>query len=112
MPVMDGIECVRRFRAWEAEEAQRRAEEGLPQRERFVIVGMSANSDAQSRQDAMAAGMDHFVNKPFKYEALEAFLAKHWAISEVSEADPTSPNTGRRSFVAIRKATATNEGGR
>ena len=56
MPVMDGIECTKRFRAWEETQQCLLEEQGLPRRPRFLIVGMSANSDAQSKQEALDAG--------------------------------------------------------
>ena len=56
MPVMDGIECTKRFRAWEEAQQCLLEEQGLPRRPRFLIVGMSANSDAQSRQEVLDAG--------------------------------------------------------
>ena len=74
MPVMDGIECAKRFRAWEEEQQCVLDALGLPRRPRFVIVGMSANSDAQSRQDAMDAGMDLFCGKPFNYQDFESIV--------------------------------------
>jgi CheY-like chemotaxis protein len=68
MPVMDGLEFVRRFRQLEASH-------GSPERQ--LIVGMSANSDAQSRQEALDVGMDYFLSKPFKYAELKAVLSSH-----------------------------------
>ena len=56
MPVMDGIECTKRFRAWEETQQCLLDAQGLPRRDRFLIVGMSANSDAQSKQEALDAG--------------------------------------------------------
>ena len=77
MPVMDGIECTKRFRAWEEEQQCLLDAQGIPRRDRFLIVGMSANSDAQTKHDAMEAGMDSFCPKPFKYEDFEAVMVSH-----------------------------------
>ena len=77
MPVMDGIECTKRFRAWEETQQCLLEEQGLPRRPRFLIVGMSANSDAQSKQEALDAGMDYFRPKPFVYEDFEAIIKAH-----------------------------------
>ena len=71
---MDGFEFVRRFREWESEEQEKREERGLLRKPRFRFIGMSANSDAQSRQDAIDAGMDYFLVKPFTYDDVETFL--------------------------------------
>ena len=38
---------------------------------------MSANSDSQSKQEALDAGMDYFRPKPFVYEDFEAILKTH-----------------------------------
>ena len=77
MPVMDGIECTKRFRAWEETQQCLLDEQGLPRRPRFLIVGMSANSDSQSKQEALDAGMDYFRSKPFVYEDFETIITAH-----------------------------------
>ena len=64
MPVMDGFESVKRFRAWEAENRTGR----------FPIVGFSANVDDDTRAKVKAAGMDAFFPKPFKHDDLMAVL--------------------------------------
>ena len=77
MPVMDGIECTKRFRAWEEAQQCLLDAQGTPRRPRFLIVGMSANSDAQSKQEALDAGMDYFCAKPFNYQEFEAILTTY-----------------------------------
>ena len=74
MPVMDGIESTKRFRAWEEEQQCLLDAQGTPRRPRFLIIGMSANSDAQSKQEALDAGMDYFCPKPFNYQDFEAII--------------------------------------
>ena len=76
MPVMDGFTSVREYRAWEidcllASSEKEDEGEGLG---RLYIIGMSANSDEESVKDALAAGMDDFVMKPFNYDVLAASL--------------------------------------
>ena len=71
---MDGFEFVKRFRQWEIEERLKAEANCLLPRPRFRFIGMSANSDAQSRQDAIDAGMDFFIVKPFTYTDLEPLL--------------------------------------
>ena len=39
-----------------------------------VVIGMSANSDAQTQQDALDAGMDLFIPKPFTSKKLTETL--------------------------------------
>ena len=69
MPVMDGIECVSRFRKVERE----RSADGDPG-PRQLIVGCSANSDSDTHTAAVQAGMDGFLNKPMTRSSfLEAY---------------------------------------
>ena len=91
MPVMDGFTAVREYRKGEdcllflskgesKEEGEGKGEgEGFGMGEdvkhcRLYIIGMSANSDEESVKDALAAGMDDFVTKPFSYEVLAVTL--------------------------------------
>ena len=74
MPVMDGFESTKRFRAWEEEQQATATAAGKTPKPRFLIVGMSANSDAQSKQNALDSGMDAFCPKPFNFKELEAVL--------------------------------------
>ena len=59
MPVMDGLEATRRIRAIEDKELSR-----LP------IIAMTANAFESDIQDALDAGMDAHVAKPFRNEDL------------------------------------------
>ena len=43
-------------------------------RKRLLIIGMSANSDNQSREEALNSGMDFFIAKPFSYKDVKAIL--------------------------------------
>lgn len=90
MPVMDGIEAVRRYREFEAKEVARRRnrdfiecidtlqpsgslhlsvpsshDDGTRTATQIFIIGMSANSDDDTRQCALNAGMNSFIAKPF-----------------------------------------------
>ena len=64
MPVMDGLEAVRRIRAAEA------AAGATPAR----IVALTANAYAEDREAALAAGMDGLLVKPLDRERLRETL--------------------------------------
>lgn len=67
MPVMDGFECVRRFREWEKLAQQRKT--------RQFICAVTANVSQCDRESAMATGlMDAFVAKPAKIQELIAIV--------------------------------------
>ena len=86
MPVLDGIEAIRRLRAAEARRdkgrkrlnttttshtaqtnSEQTSENSAPQRQ--CVIALSANSDEETRQEALAAGADLFIPKPFTYES-------------------------------------------
>ncbi len=58
MPVMDGLEATRRIRAHEKGKGPRQ-----------VIIGVSANSDHETMEEAFEAGIDAFLPKPFSVDA-------------------------------------------
>jgi CheY-like chemotaxis protein len=64
MPEMDGLEASRRIVAkW-------------PTGQRPRIVAMTANAMAGDREECIAAGMDDYVTKPIRVDALvEALMA-------------------------------------
>ena len=70
MPVMDGIEATRRYREFEKDQIELMKFK----RKKLLIVGMSANSDDQSKQEALDSGMNYFITKPFSYHDLRPIL--------------------------------------
>ncbi|MFN3690122.1 MAG: response regulator, partial [Fimbriimonadales bacterium] len=68
MPEMDGFEATRRIR-------ERERVQGLP---RTPIIALTANAMAEDRAACAQAGMDDYLAKPFKPEALQAVLLR-WA---------------------------------
>ena len=89
MPVMDGIETAKRFRAFEQDRScieMADQNHGVSRKgnSRLMIVGMSANADDGSRQEALAAGMDYFITKPFAYSDLAKILLAHSIEESVS----------------------------
>jgi two-component system sensor histidine kinase/response regulator len=83
MPIMDGFESVRRYRAFEQSHLS-------PGHKPLFILGMSANNDDESIKEAIAAGMDGFIAKPFNYEKLAAVL-----IRSEAALDPKTPRSVR-----------------
>jgi CheY-like chemotaxis protein len=69
MPVLDGIEAIRRLRA--SEESRFACSPAGTKRDsgRQFVIALSANSDEETRQEALKAGADAFVPKPFTYES-------------------------------------------
>lgn len=62
MPIMDGLEATRAIRALPADRAQP------------WIIAVTANAFEQDRKRCLEAGMDDFVSKPFRQEALRDAL--------------------------------------
>jgi osomolarity two-component system sensor histidine kinase TcsA len=60
MPIMDGLEMAQRIRQIEKDE----------DKHPHHIVGMSANSDAETRDDSLASGMNAFIPKPVRVNEL------------------------------------------
>jgi CheY-like chemotaxis protein len=64
MPVMDGVEAVRRIRATQAGAATK-------------IIALTAHALEEERGPIMAAGCDDFVRKPFREQEIFDCLARH-----------------------------------
>ena len=79
MPIMDGIETVRRYRIFESDRRREASLNGStddlhdPPR-RLFIIGMSANSDGATKQCALDVGMDAFLPKPFTMADLQSLI--------------------------------------
>jgi CheY-like chemotaxis protein len=62
MPEMDGLEATRRIvQRWAADQRPR-------------IVAMTANAMQGDREACLAAGMDDYITKPIRVEALQQAL--------------------------------------
>ena len=72
MPDMDGFEATRRIRAQEATV-------------HIPIIALTANALPEDRETCLQAGMDDYLPKPFKPEALRAMLER-WAQTRPAQA--------------------------
>jgi CheY-like chemotaxis protein len=88
MPLMDGLEATTRIRQWErtrsgdehagservVDDIESNSSVRKKGSEKLLIIGVSANSDSQSKQEALDAGMDRFLSKPLKMSAFRDCL--------------------------------------
>jgi len=83
MPEMDGCEAMRRLRA---------SEGGTEVR----IVGVSASAFEEDRREALAAGADDFLTKPFREEVLFEKIGRLLEVEfELAEETPSGTAPGR-----------------
>jgi two-component system sensor histidine kinase/response regulator len=76
MPEMDGLEASRRIRV-----AQAVGVPGFPRQ--LSIVAMTANAMSGDRETCLAAGMDDYIAKPVKLEALREMLQRYLSTEPV-----------------------------
>jgi len=67
MPVMDGLEASRQIRIFEKESGSL---------QHVYIVALTANVMSEMKEDCISAGMDDFMEKPFKESDLRILLSK------------------------------------
>jgi len=67
MPEMDGLEATRRIRAWERSKPE-------PRRAPVTIIAMTANAMQGDREKCIQAGMNDYLPKPVRPEALQKTL--------------------------------------
>ncbi len=79
MPVLDGLSAVRQIRLIEQAASA----------PRIAIVAVTANAYESDRQDAVAAGMDDYLVKPFSDEALLQVLQKWTARPPIAKSGDT-----------------------
>lgn len=91
MPNLDGYGATEEIRRRERETGRH-----------IPIIALTANATREAQAECKAAGMDHFVSKPFKKEALQACLEVYLAGD-----DPLSPGTEKGSTGAEQTTQAT-----
>jgi PAS domain S-box-containing protein len=90
MPGMDGLEATRRIREWEVET-------GTPP---VKIIALTANALTGDR-DCLNAGMDDYLSKPIRFEALRAALQQTNDTDSLSFALPDS--AASPALIALRQ---------
>jgi signal transduction histidine kinase/HPt (histidine-containing phosphotransfer) domain-containing protein len=98
MPGMDGLETTRRIRA---------AEQQLT-RKPVTIIAMTANAMVGDRERCISAGMDEYVSKPVRPEALQAMLEK-FGVARNQPAPPPLPQAETSAEPEVANAPAEYE---
>ncbi len=80
MPDMDGYESTRLIREEEVRLGQKR----------IPIVALTANALEGDRESCLATGMDDYLSKPFRIEALQATLKRLTGVSNITH-QPEKP---------------------
>ena len=100
MPEMDGLETTRRIR-------RREKELGLPP---VHIIAMTANAIQGDREVCIAAGMDDYVSKPIRVEALLDAIGKVRPNKEATAPQPVlHPAQGEHSTSAPLRAAVNSD---
>jgi CheY-like chemotaxis protein len=89
MPVMDGLEAVRRIRATEA---------GADTK----IVALTAHALEEERRPIMAVGCDDLVRKPFREQELFEALARHLHLKFIYAEAPSPESTQQPTGLTLR----------
>ena len=69
MPVMDGIEATKKIRNWEKQEQIQK---------KTQIIAMTANIVKSEIERCLISGMDDYLPKPYKPEALLSKLNQYY----------------------------------
>ena len=89
MPVMDGLEAVRRIRATKA---------GADTK----IIALTAHALEEEREPIMAAGCDDLVRKPIREQELFGALARHLRLKFIYEKAPRQESTPEAPGLTLR----------
>lgn len=75
MPVMDGLQTIQRIRADESASSIDSQISGKFKKQ--LVIGVSADSDTSTRETALNAGMDDFLEKPLDIATLKKKCISH-----------------------------------
>jgi Signal transduction histidine kinase len=67
MPVLDGLNATQKIRSYEADH---------PEIDKAFIIALTANAFVEDKQTCLDAGMNDFISKPFKEDALRKILSQ------------------------------------
>ena len=93
MPEMDGLQATRRIREFESAA-------GPDKLRKHVIIAMTANAMVGDRERCIAAGMDDYLPKPVRPDALRTMIEK-WG--KVLHAPAVQPSTSGETTTFTRK---------
>jgi CheY-like chemotaxis protein len=77
MPVMDGLEASQRIRVLEGNRLSMMpsdADISLLSNRKIMIIGLSANSESEAREDCRQSGMDGFIEKPLTMKLFQDYF--------------------------------------
>jgi signal transduction histidine kinase/DNA-binding response OmpR family regulator len=80
MPIMDGFEATKQIREIEKERE-------ISKEKRTPIFALTANASEADKKKCSDFGMDDFVSKPIKREAIEALLSRWSATKKENQSD-------------------------
>ena len=97
MPEMDGLQATRRIREFEQVP-------GAARMQKHIIIAMTANAMVGDRERCMAAGMDDYLPKPVRPDALRTMIEK-WGKTLVRSAEAAPPAKSDETAIFTRKPT-------
>ncbi|TAN71642.1 MAG: PAS domain-containing hybrid sensor histidine kinase/response regulator [Methylobacter sp.] len=95
MPVMDGMEAARRIRR-------------LPAGQAVKIVAVTASAFKEQQQEMLAAGMDDFVRKPYRFDEIYQCMARQLHIKYLYQSDITEKDLTQVTLTAEMLAVLPN----
>jgi CheY-like chemotaxis protein len=89
MPVMDGVETVRKIREWENEEFKKKT--GLSEA-KLPIIALTANAVSGMSEMFLANGFNGFISKPIVLNELDEVLKKWLSPEKITQGEkPETP---------------------
>ena len=103
MPVMDGYQTAQEIR-------RREMLSGIPQSRRAYIVALTANATLEAQTDCLATGMDVFITKPIRVNALSDVLHQRARmLTELRDSEPEMAVSATKNSVLSQLGTLIND---